>query len=256
MSGDGTCVQRACATDVRPQERTADSSRRDWCHVSSNGGPSHGVNGSRRVHEATLEVPVETGINVQYAPAVELFAGAGARVEGTRVRIPVMLVEAALRSAPRDWTIKPRRRHRAHRARHRPHVLRHRVGRPRRRAISRRRPARRSSGGVGAGAMNMRTMNEVYSSPTSSAATRRRPSWRWYDLPSCAYAAHTDSKLLDAKWSAEAALTAILGKLSRGTLLQGCRLPRMRPEARLRVHHLRRPPARLGVRVRGVAARR
>jgi trimethylamine--corrinoid protein Co-methyltransferase len=42
---------------------------------------------------------------------------------------------------------------------------------------------------------------------------------RWYDLPSFAYAAHTDSKVLDEQWSAEAALTAILGKLSRGTLL-------------------------------------
>ena len=42
---------------------------------------------------------------------------------------------------------------------------------------------------------------------------------RWYDLPSFAYAAHTDSKTLDEQWSAEAALTAILGKLSRATLL-------------------------------------
>ncbi len=38
-------------------------------------------------------------------------------------------------------------------------------------------------------------------------------------MSSFAYAAHTDSKLLDEQWSAEAALTAILGKLSRGTLL-------------------------------------
>ncbi len=61
-----------------------------------------------RVHEATLEVLAETGIEVKYAPAVEVFAGAGARVEGTRVRIPAELVEAAVKSAPRDWTIKPR----------------------------------------------------------------------------------------------------------------------------------------------------
>ena len=62
----------------------------------------------RRVHEATLEVLAETGIEVKYAPAVELFAGAGAQVDGTRVRIPAELVEAAIKSAPRDWTIKPR----------------------------------------------------------------------------------------------------------------------------------------------------
>ena len=62
----------------------------------------------RRVHEATLDVLAETGIEVRYAPAAELFASAGAQVDGTRVRIPAELVEAALKSAPRDWTIKPR----------------------------------------------------------------------------------------------------------------------------------------------------
>ena len=62
----------------------------------------------RRVHEATLEVLAETGIEVRYAPAAEVFAKAGAQVDGTRVRIPAELVEAAIRSAPRDWTIKPR----------------------------------------------------------------------------------------------------------------------------------------------------
>ncbi len=62
----------------------------------------------RRVHEATLEVLAETGIEVRYAPAAELFARAGAQVDGKRVRIPAGLVEAALESAPRGWTIKPR----------------------------------------------------------------------------------------------------------------------------------------------------
>ena len=80
------------------------------------------------MHEATLDVLAETGIDVHYAPAVEVFAGAGAQVDGTRVRFPAELVEAAIESAPRDWTIKPaRRRHRAACARRRPHVLRHRV---------------------------------------------------------------------------------------------------------------------------------
>ncbi len=42
----------------------------------------------RRVHEATLEVLADTGIEVRYAPAVDIFAKAGAQVDGTRVRIP------------------------------------------------------------------------------------------------------------------------------------------------------------------------
>ena len=74
--------------------------------------------------------------------------------------------------------------------------------------------------GVGVGAMNMRTMNEVYSSADVFRGHQAQTDLaRWYDLPSFAYAAHTDSKALDEQWSAEAALTAILGKLSRGTLL-------------------------------------
>jgi trimethylamine--corrinoid protein Co-methyltransferase len=62
----------------------------------------------RRVHEATLEVLAETGIDVRYAPAVEVFDRAGAQVDGTRVRIPAELVEAAIKSAPRGWLLKPR----------------------------------------------------------------------------------------------------------------------------------------------------
>ncbi|HEY5386900.1 MAG TPA: trimethylamine methyltransferase family protein, partial [Thermoleophilia bacterium] len=62
----------------------------------------------KRVHEATLEVLCDTGIEVRYAPAVEIFAKAGAKADGTRVRIPSELVEAAIASAPRDCTIKPR----------------------------------------------------------------------------------------------------------------------------------------------------
>ncbi len=74
--------------------------------------------------------------------------------------------------------------------------------------------------GVGVGAMNMRTMNEVYSSADVFRGHQAQTDLaRWYDLPSFAYAAHTDSKLLDEQWSAEAALTAILGELSRATLL-------------------------------------
>jgi trimethylamine--corrinoid protein Co-methyltransferase len=62
----------------------------------------------KRVHEATLEVLADTGIDVRYVPAVEVFRRAGAQVEGTRVRFPAALVEAAIASAPRGWLLKPR----------------------------------------------------------------------------------------------------------------------------------------------------
>ena len=62
----------------------------------------------KRIHEATLKLLAETGIEVKYAPAREIFARAGARVDGTRVRIQPDLVAAALASAPRSWLLKPR----------------------------------------------------------------------------------------------------------------------------------------------------
>ena len=62
----------------------------------------------RRVHEATLEVLVETGVEVRYPPAVEIFAEAGAYIDGARVRIPSRLVERALTSAPAQWSLRPR----------------------------------------------------------------------------------------------------------------------------------------------------
>jgi trimethylamine:corrinoid methyltransferase-like protein len=40
------------------------------------------------LHEATLDVLAETGTEVRYAPAVKIFAKAGAKVDGMRVRIP------------------------------------------------------------------------------------------------------------------------------------------------------------------------
>jgi trimethylamine--corrinoid protein Co-methyltransferase len=324
----------------------------------------------RRVHEATLEVLAETGIDVHYAPAVEIFAGAGAQVDGTRVRIPAELVERALASAARDWTLRPRggetqpivldaghtycgtgsdvlfvcdpdtrERRRVRRAdvegmaalcerlpnidfvmsmglpedapqaiddlvqvdamlrgTRKPLIVAPRDGHilPRMQEMAALagerdsfaiyampvppllfdedgaskviacaeleipaiwapapnagstapasitsvivvadaevlaglvlsqavRPGAPFVWGVGVGAMNMKTMNEVYSSADVFRGHQAQTDLaRWYDLPSFAYAACTDSKALDEQWSAEAALTAILGKLSRGTLL-------------------------------------
>ena len=62
----------------------------------------------RRVHEATLELLADTGVDVRYEPALELFKAAGATVDGRRVRIPARLVGEALASAPREWLLKPR----------------------------------------------------------------------------------------------------------------------------------------------------
>ena len=323
-----------------------------------------------RVHEATLEVLGGTGIDVHYAPALDVFAGAGADVDGVRVRIPPDLVESALRSAPRDWTIRPRggateplvldahhtwcgtgsdvlyvrdpdtrERRRVRRAdvegmaalceklpridfvmsmglpedapqviddlvqvdamlrgTRKPLVVAPRDGHilpslQEMAALAGERdsfaiyampvppllfdedgaskviacaelgiplvwapapnagttapasvaavivvanaevlaglvlsqavkPGAPFVWGVGVGAMNMRTMNEVYSSADVFRGHQAQTDLaRWYDLPSFAYAAHTDSKLLDGQWSAETALTAILGSLSRATLL-------------------------------------
>jgi trimethylamine--corrinoid protein Co-methyltransferase len=64
----------------------------------------------QRVHEATLRVLDECGVEVKYEPALKLFAEAGARVDGTRVRLDRRLVEDALASAPRSWVVKSRNR--------------------------------------------------------------------------------------------------------------------------------------------------
>ncbi len=62
----------------------------------------------RRLHEATLELLAGVGVDVRYEPALELFRAAGAEVDERRVRIPARLVDEALRTAPREWLLKPR----------------------------------------------------------------------------------------------------------------------------------------------------
>jgi trimethylamine--corrinoid protein Co-methyltransferase len=74
--------------------------------------------------------------------------------------------------------------------------------------------------GVGAGAMDMSTGTEVYAMPEPFLAQQLGCDLaRHYGLPSFTYAACSDSKCLDEQWAAEAALTAMAGGLSRGTLL-------------------------------------
>lgn len=61
-----------------------------------------------RVHDATLAVLEETGVEVREARARELLAGAGARLDGTRARIPTALVDRALHTVPRRFALKSR----------------------------------------------------------------------------------------------------------------------------------------------------
>ena len=61
-----------------------------------------------RVHEATLALLEETGVEVRHEGARELLADAGARLDGTRARIPAALVDKALQTAPRRFALKAR----------------------------------------------------------------------------------------------------------------------------------------------------
>jgi trimethylamine--corrinoid protein Co-methyltransferase len=54
----------------------------------------------RRIHSATLEVLERTGVEITHPQALELLHGAGASVDGSRVRIPSWLVEQSIRTAP------------------------------------------------------------------------------------------------------------------------------------------------------------
>ena len=54
----------------------------------------------RQIHMASLEVLERVGVKMTHPRGVELLAGAGARVEGDRVRIPSWMVEDAIRKAP------------------------------------------------------------------------------------------------------------------------------------------------------------
>ena len=61
-----------------------------------------------RVHEATLALLEETGVEIRHEGAREMLAEAGARLDGTRARIPAAMVDAALQSAPRRVVLKAR----------------------------------------------------------------------------------------------------------------------------------------------------
>ena len=64
-----------------------------------------------RVHEATLAVLADPGVDVQHEGARALLAQAGAQVDGVRVRIDAGLVERALAAAPRSFLLTSRGGH-------------------------------------------------------------------------------------------------------------------------------------------------
>lgn len=64
--------------------------------------------GCQAVHDATLELLATTGVEVQHQAMLDALKGAGARVEGSRVRIPSGLIDDALAAAPRTITLASR----------------------------------------------------------------------------------------------------------------------------------------------------
>ena len=63
---------------------------------------------AQRVHDATVRVLDEAGVDILHEPTVELLRHAGARVEGSRVRMAPEMVASAIESAPHAWPLPGR----------------------------------------------------------------------------------------------------------------------------------------------------
>ncbi|MDJ0817562.1 MAG: trimethylamine methyltransferase family protein [Desulfobacterales bacterium] len=61
-----------------------------------------------QIHEATLEVMEQIGIDFKYKKALEILSKGGANVDGFRVRFPRKMVEAQLRKVPSEFTLYAR----------------------------------------------------------------------------------------------------------------------------------------------------
>jgi len=74
--------------------------------------------------------------------------------------------------------------------------------------------------GVGCGVMDMRTSVDAYCRPEHFLGNHAACDvGRFYGLPTWSYAGVSDSKIPDAQWAAEGAMTTLLGGLSRADLL-------------------------------------
>jgi trimethylamine---corrinoid protein Co-methyltransferase len=62
----------------------------------------------RRLHDATLEILADPGVDVLHEDARRMLASGGASVDGVRVRIPAEMVAASLESAPTEFTLPDR----------------------------------------------------------------------------------------------------------------------------------------------------
>ncbi|MCA2001308.1 MAG: trimethylamine methyltransferase family protein [Chloroflexi bacterium] len=58
-----------------------------------------------KIYQATLECLERTGVNALNAEARELFAKAGAKVDGARVRIPRQVIQKTLKTCPNGFTL-------------------------------------------------------------------------------------------------------------------------------------------------------
>jgi trimethylamine--corrinoid protein Co-methyltransferase len=61
-----------------------------------------------QVHEASMRILAQVGIDFRYAPALEVLKKGGARVDGERVFFPARLVEEQIRKAPAEFTLYAR----------------------------------------------------------------------------------------------------------------------------------------------------
>jgi trimethylamine--corrinoid protein Co-methyltransferase len=61
-----------------------------------------------QVHEASLQILAEVGIDFRYAPALKVLKKGGARVDGERVFFPERMVEGQISKAPSEFTLYAR----------------------------------------------------------------------------------------------------------------------------------------------------
>jgi len=61
-----------------------------------------------QIHDASIQILKEVGIDFRYPPALEILKKAGAKVEGERVFFPAQLVAAQIRKAPTEFTLYAR----------------------------------------------------------------------------------------------------------------------------------------------------
>jgi len=96
---------RARSTATEPRIRQL-----PWRQVENSHGtlPVLDQEGVETIHEASLRVLEELGIELWSAEARQLFADAGATIEGETVRVGRDIIEAALASAPSEFTITSR----------------------------------------------------------------------------------------------------------------------------------------------------